>query len=190
MAEIEKNKKQPGVIFLKGKAYYNKGTVVEGGGEGKTSSLTVIEDIYEHSDVLYFENDSRFEITSNERPFSVQTKFQYDGHDMYSPPTTGDSQSSYTRIKNISDKPIYLKVHYIVSSESGNDWLSILIRDIPEQTDDNYMINVSGENSGDIELISLPVDYILEMRYKKDYSATGGQDSGGFLFYELGKEEE
>jgi hypothetical protein len=189
MAEMVQNKKQPGVIFLKGKAYYNKGTVVEGG-DGKSSTLTVIEDIYEHSDVLYFENDSRFEITSNERPFSVQTKFQYDGHDMYSPSTTGDNQQSYTRIKNISNKPIYLKVHYIVSSEDSDDWLSILIRDIPEQDDDNYMINVSGEKSGDIELISLPADYILEMRYSKDRSAARGQDSGGFLFYELGKEEE
>ena len=48
MAEIVQNKKQPGVIFLKGKAYYNKGTVVEGG-DVKSSTLNIIEN---HDDDL------------------------------------------------------------------------------------------------------------------------------------------
>ena len=189
MAEIVQNKKQPGVIFLKGKAYYNKGTIEEGG-EAKVSTLTVINDVNAHSEILYFENDPRFEVTNNGYPFSIQDKFQHDGHDMYSPYAIGHNSVSYTRAKNISDKPIYMKFYYSVESEANCDWLSIIIRDTPEQDDDNYMINVAGTiNDAEVPLIILPPDYILEMRYKKDSSASTGKDSGGFLFYELGRED-
>ena len=189
MANMVKNNKQPGVIFLKGKAYYNKGTVVGGGGD-KSSTLTVIEDPYDDMQFIDFDNDNRFELSyDNHGEWHQRDLFQDEnGNNMYSPMTAPPGyEIAEFYIKNITSKPIYFKLYYDRDTEGPTyDYGIADIRQYVSRGRENIIVNGDGLATPFESIIfCLPSQYTLVLAFREDSGGRRGKDNIGFTAYEV-----
>lgn len=188
MGQLVLNNKGPRVIFLKGKAYYNKGTVVE---TKPSSSLTVIQNPREDMTFVDFDNDDRFELSYNDKggEWHQRDLFQdANGNNMYSPATAPPNYNvTEFYIKNITSKPIYFKLCYDRDTEGPTyDYGLADIRQMISMGRENTIFN--GYDVGqyyETDIYCLPSQYILTLAFGEDSGGRAGKDNVGFTMYEV-----